>query len=164
MNDDPKKELKELSPLLSELRAANEGFEVPEGYFDQLQQEMLEKAIGPLEIERKNIAERPVILGVLKNHQARWIAIAASVLLLILAGWWFSKPDLRVDADQFALVEVSTEEANAYLDAHVEDYELALLVEELDQPMTNLQAPPALDPQMEELLEEIELDDLEEFF
>lgn len=164
MNDDPKKELKELSPLLSELRAANEGFEVPEGYFDQLQQEMLEKAIGPLEIERTNIAERPVILRVLKNHQARWIAIAASVLLLILAGWWFSKPDLRVDADQFALVEVSTEEANAYLDAHVEDYELALLVEELDQPMTNLQAPPALDPQMEELLEEIELDDLEEFF
>ena len=43
--DDIRKELEEISPFLSKMKKENP-FEVPYGYFDKMQREVLEKTLG----------------------------------------------------------------------------------------------------------------------
>jgi len=163
MEKDPKKELKELSPLLAKLKEKGDGFRVPEGYFDSLQDQLAEK-IKEVNDGASPAAERKGILRVLRGESGRWAA-AAAIALLALAGLWFLWPEPNLLAPELALGEISAEEATAYVDATLEDYELALLVEELEYGTPAEDPLPHIDPELEELLlEELEYEDLEGLF
>ncbi len=162
MEKDPKEELKELSPFLAQLKEKGEGFRVPEGYFDNLQDQVMEKIQETAGVSAPT--GRKGVLRVLRGGFGQWAA-AAAIALLALAGLWFLWPQSDLRAPELALSEISAEEASAYIDATLEDYELALLVEELDYATPVEEPLPHLDPEVEELLlQELEYEDLEGLF
>jgi hypothetical protein len=138
-------ELAELSPLLQELRQKPEGYQVPEGYFATMQNEVLQqiKAENAL-ITSTNIPKKENKLANWWNQlltEMEWLirpqyAVAfASLALLLTAGWFFIKPNVNNDA---AYTEPSIEEIDLYLEENVEDIDteqLTAAVAEIEHPI-----------------------------
>lgn len=161
MENDPKKELREIAPFLADLREQGTGFQVPEDFFSKLQEEVMEKVHSESEGDSPSV-ERPVF-RILRGGGRVWAA-AAAVAALFLAGLWFLQPGSDLSSIPLAMEDISTEEASAYLDATLEDYDLALIVEALDTPEEEEALFPELDPQMEEFLEALDLEEIEAIF
>lgn len=136
-----------------------DGFQVPEGYFAQLQQELKAKLEEPAPLE--NPAGKIVPM-----RRRRWLSIAASVLVLFAAGtfWWQT-------SSSSATSDPSNSELADYVQANLDDFELELLTKyvAVDEE-SGLDILPTEDPLeseemdqlIDDLMEEMDWSDLEE--
>lgn len=132
MEDNLHNELEQLSPLLLEIRKKPEGFQVPEDYFAKLQSSVLtqvkdEKTL----VLNQNIAQQKATdkpsLWTLLIEQIEWLirpkyAIAfASVVVMIMAGWFLLKPEANSNCNTLACV--SDDEIHQYLEENIDEVE-----------------------------------------
>jgi hypothetical protein len=108
-----KEEMREF-PLLSRLREKGEGFAVPESYFETSRNAILAK------VKDESTAQRSTYrLLNLTSHRVQ-LGIAASVLVLILAAFYFFRAVDNSDPSQ----EISSEEAIFYAAQYIDNVEL----------------------------------------
>lgn len=137
MEDNLHKELAELSPLLNDLRKKKEGFKVPDGYFEQLQTNVLTQLQG----EKPPIVE-PIPSRVVVQSSSIWeqfitqlewlirprYAVAfGSVALLIAAAWFLFKSTNASIDNCTTLACVSDTEIEQYIEENIEDFEIEQL-------------------------------------
>ncbi len=156
MEKEKDKIIRELQGLDSSLakwkqEGKEEGFQVPDGYFAQLQQELKAKLEEPTEVEQ--IAKGKLI----PMRQRRWLSIAASVLVLLAAGtfWWQT-------SNQMSVIDPSNNELADYVQANLDDFELELLTKYVatdEDPDLNIL--PTEDPLESEEMDQL-IDDLME--
>lgn len=115
---------------LKRLMREDDGFNVPDGYFDSLENRVMQR------ISEHGI-QRPVALQPArqkaKKLQLRWLLPAvAAALALILTAVWFFRP-APVPAAPLVSVELSEEDIESFVIEHVQDFDaeqLAMLPEE----------------------------------
>ena len=154
-SDDLRKELEKEAPFLAGLKEKPDGFTVPEGYFNQLQQAVLSKVAA-----ERNPAPRKVVW-----LWPRFAAAASVVAATGLAIFLFLPDKPATDLDSTAL---SAEEVHQYITQNIDDFELDLIIRfaAADETTGGLFEGADLDdPQiqqyMEELLDDIDLETLE---
>ena len=168
-NKDVRKELNELSPLLSKLREQSGGKDsksVPEDYFKNIRGKLIAEAMSEevnlqADAEEKNAKQRTLVIP-------KWVFGIAASFTLLMAVWWSF--DLTMDkggSTEFALNDLSYEELAAYVDDNLESFEendLYTLVQDgdlgdfdlLDSNADELE----VDYLEEEILEEFNYDEL----
>ncbi|MBK7408543.1 MAG: hypothetical protein IPJ40_11090 [Saprospirales bacterium] len=151
-----RKELEKEAPFLARLKEKPGGMTVPEGYFDQLQQEVLKRAAT----ENQRPSRRVFQL---------WprMAVAASFVAAIGLSIFLFQPD-HPAANQESLA-ISAEEVDQYISQHIDDFDLDMLIQyasvsENEGGLFNDATldDPQLQQYMEELLDDIDLETLEE--
>lgn len=166
-----KEELKELSPWLLSMKEKGEGFKVPIGYFEHLQDEVLQKVK-----QEKSIPE-PATPGwwekllwqmeALFHPQYRLAYASAAVLLLAAIVWVLQSPattDTQIQA--IAIDQVPSEELIEYVDDNLEDFATDELLEISQFSNEELSLPDLVpspeESEIEEYLDEIMYDINEE--
>lgn len=113
-----------LSDALRELRGRGDGFRLPDNYL----QELRERPPAP-------VAERPPARLRPLNRRRTWLAIAASVALLLSLSWaWLASPDHSAATVEQPLATadldaLSDEDILAYVEENIGEFELSLLYE-----------------------------------
>ncbi len=132
MDDNVKDEFEKISPFLSDkLKDRKGGFKTPEGYFDKLTDDILSNIQEEKDGKRatvRGIASQPV--GKSRSSSPfRWMAVAASLLLLVTAGFWFMN-NSHTTADPLAEMErLNEEEVLQLLDENIDELQLEDLFE-----------------------------------
>ncbi|MCC6460556.1 MAG: hypothetical protein IT260_08810 [Saprospiraceae bacterium] len=165
-------ELNELSPLLKRFKEQNDGAQVPPGYFDQLEDDVFRQldAIGA--------RHKPPVFAAQQQQRSWWqrlqswwqprLAVAfAGVLVLALAGWWYVQPAANPQPGDLAGLELSAEDAEAYLLDNVlelEPAQLALALPSEEWPAIRLESEPSSPQNTAPAVHEIQIhpDDLED--
>lgn len=137
-------ELQKRSPLLREMRQKDDGFRVPEGYFEALEDSVFNR------IEAAGARRNPVWEShkggmFARIFRAKWVWAAAAVFVLVLAATWFFKSNLTQTAPVAASQELTEEEIEAYVANNIHDFEaeqLAMLFP--DEPRAAEPAPEAI--------------------
>lgn len=149
-----RKELEEEAPFLLRQKEKTDGFSVPEAYFQQLQETVLERiAAGELAPARRSI------------FPLRYRLAAASVVLLAAAALFLFRP-APPPAEFIAL---SAEEVHQYVSQNIDDFDLDLLLKFAENDLGHSAwfedaslEDPEMKEYMDELLDEIDLETLEE--
>jgi len=128
-------ELNDLSPLLQDLRQREGGFNVPEGYLDNFENDLFSKleTSGQFTKPGLQVVKKPVH----KNRLLRPVmAIAATFAIILSAVWFFQARPTDTDSPEMASVELSEEDIEAYLLENVQDFEVEQLamLPETEQP------------------------------
>ena len=136
-------EIKKSSAWLNELRQQDDGFKLPDGYFNSLEDRVFSR-IEAAGIQRKVQAPK------LKKHAKRFALLqilmaAAAVFTLVLAAVWFIKPSGSL-TQPLASVELGDEEIETYLLEHVQDFEIDQLAMLPELSENEFQAPPSTNP------------------
>jgi len=164
MSQEHKDELRNFSQRLYRLRQEEpqDGFTVPSGYFNALQEELLQRV-------REEGREAPVRRLPQRMFRHRWtVGLAASIALLI--GLFFWMPD-RADYDvNGGLASVETNALQQYVDQHIEEFDTDLIVESadgIDNDLSFLENDIRLNTQemdalLDELLQDMDEQDIEE--
>ena len=121
MKDSLDDELKSISPWLRDMKRPDDGFQVPEGYFDALEDRVMAR------IEAEGLRQMPAMQvrrGGRWWQQPRVLMAAAAVLCGVLAAVWLLRP--RPQANVVA-VEFSAEEAADYVFENVHEFDLEQL-------------------------------------
>jgi hypothetical protein len=157
-------ELRELSPWLRGLpRHVTPGTPPPPGYFEGLEESVFDK------IEAQG-ARRPAPQAGPGTVLRRWLnprymmAVAAS-LTLVLAAWWFLRPQPQpLDAEQYAAA-LSEEDLETYLMDNIHEFEAAQLaqlpLEDLAEAEINAETPGAAAPKNEAQSDDFSPEDLD---
>lgn len=135
MEENLHKELAELSPLLSELRKKKEDYQLPDGYFQQLQANVLEQLKGekPLIAIQPPSAKQSVSIWEQILTQLEWLirpryAVAfGSVAFLVVASWFLFKSNEKTVDNCATLACVPDTELEQYIEENIEDFETELL-------------------------------------
>ncbi|MEL6635867.1 MAG: hypothetical protein AAFW73_00335 [Bacteroidota bacterium] len=157
-----RKELEELSPLLSKLDKDNP-FEVPYGYFDKMQREVLQQVKEP----QVSPARPGIWAWLFGNQRSGRLGLGViSLLVVATAGFFYwSAPNVANPlAGSEAGGEASWEQAAAaYLTANIDELDDDLLADLVVDRGTAEDGTPQEGALDEQLMEEIlnELDDLE---
>lgn len=117
------KELEGLSPKLQELRRENDGFRLPDSYFESLEEAVFSRldAAGARRQQELTVSRGKGLFSI------RWMATAAAVLALILAAVWFFKP-APVAAPQPVALQLTEEEIiESYVLENIRDFEVEQL-------------------------------------
>jgi hypothetical protein len=133
MEDNLHKELADLSPLLNELHQQKETFEIPEGYFEQMQLTVLAKmqAEKPSIASPKAVAQKvsePSIWQTFVAYSAallspKYALAMASVILMTIVSWHLYRTD-KLTADTCNdLACVSDIEIEQYVEENIDDFE-----------------------------------------
>lgn len=128
-------ELAGLSSTLRQMKGKDDGMRLPPDYFSQLQEKMMQQ----LKEEEPGPAAKTVPFWSVKTSRFRMVAAAASVAVLLTAGWWYSsRPAVVVEAPvavtEPAPVEetaLSSEEAQLYIDENILEFDTEMLAAEL---------------------------------
>ncbi len=149
-----RKELEEISPFLSKLEKENP-FEVPYGYFDKMQREVLEQTKG------ENPAAASV--SIWKQISAFMLQprMAMGGLAIVLVAWsglflWRQQEVVEPLADQEWVLE-----ANAYIAANIDEFDDELLSELVFEAYASTEESTDVEAEEEQLMNEI-LDELED--
>jgi hypothetical protein len=120
-----KKELRGISPLLADQLPHKEGFGLPDDYFAKLQtnlqKRLAETPAGPLAVPQQAKVRK---LG----GRISW-AVAASIALLLAAGTFWSLSNKSVQQSPSAINQLTANEVLAQLDEHIGDYDLQTALE-----------------------------------
>ena len=151
-----RKELEKEAPFLAQLKDKPDGMTVPDGYFDQLPQEVLKRvAAGNQRPSRKIFQLWPRM------------AAAASFVAAIGLSIFLFQPNHQA-ADQESL-PISAAEVDQYVSRHIDDFDLDMLIQfaataENEGGLFNDATldDPELQQYMEELLDDIDLHTLED--
>ncbi|MCB0543780.1 MAG: hypothetical protein KDC70_09685 [Saprospiraceae bacterium] len=117
------KELEGLSPKLQELRRENDGFRLPDSYFESLEEAVFSRldAAGARRQQELTVSRGKGLFSI------RWMATAAAVLAVILAAVWFFKP-APVAAPQPVALQLTEEEIiESYVLENIRDFEVEQL-------------------------------------
>ena len=150
-------ELEGNAPHLRDIRS--DGFEVPEGYFEDLTDLVLAK-IEQEELIVPERAERQGFLSELLAQfayllQPRYAALAlASIALVIAVIFLLTRYNPQIDT--LALEELERSEVVQYIESHLDEFEEELFILE-DEPAPN-------NEYLEGILEDIDINTLEELF
>lgn len=121
----PNRDEDKLPDILRTLREQGDGLTSPgEAYFSN----MAAKAIGK---GKEPASVRPVAI--------RWVAVAASVLVLLTIGWWmsgasgeaeipFAEQTVEMSSDEL-LAEINVEAIDAYVSEQIDEFTLELYEE-----------------------------------
>ena len=164
-------------------QGANGGFQVPKNYFKHLPDEVLRKAKEPVSapVTQPNWMER-VAQSVASLFQPRYALAFASVLALVVAGWFFfggNNGDEPLPIAAVQLSDISDEELFAYVSDNIGEFDRDLVLEATgpdlptikpnSNPKPSLPKTAAPKPEVEEMeeyidevIDEIEVEDLEE--
>jgi hypothetical protein len=134
-------ELKELSPLLRDLKQRDDGFRLPEGYFEAVE----ESVFGRMEAagvrrQPKLESRQGGLFARLFQPSVMW---AAAAVALALAAIWFFKPQTATNENLMATTapELTAEEIETYVLENINDFDAAQLAavsaEELVPTVTN---------------------------
>jgi len=157
-------ELESLAPSFSKMKK-EEGFQVPENYFNNLPDQILEEL--DLNKEEVSVGEQsswwtPIAESLMMLFQPR-MAIAFATLLLLVASVFYFKNQDSNEALQFA--ELTSIEAETYVLENIDEfedellYDLVLQTESLTIEDTENQE---LNNYLEEIIDEIDDETLEE--
>lgn len=175
-SDNVQEELESLSPFLAKLRKEDPGFKVPEGFFQHLTGEIMEQVRlmpAPMVDSGKGGAKawRPPFIAVWRMLRQPGYALAlASVIVLVMAGLFWLRPQPGNYAGSVAWSDISTQEMTEYVEENIQEFELELLVElapGLEQRSilsgTGIETD-MLDEYLEDILNEVEIEELENLF
>ena len=121
------KELEGLSPKLRDLRRENDGFRLPDSYFESLEEAVFSRldAAGARRQQELTVSRGKGLHS--RLFSIRWMATAAAVLALILAAVWFFKPT-PVAAPQPVARQLTEEEIiESYVLENIRDFEVEQL-------------------------------------
>lgn len=112
-----REELEDIAPFLADLKEQSKGRRgpVPEGYFEEFRSEFFKKA------EESKKDSSPKEAKVVKLSW-RYIAVAASVAVLVLSLWFNNTLFVSAVEVQDSLTGLSIEEMYDYLDANIEEF------------------------------------------
>lgn len=108
-----------------------EEWSAPAGYFDQLADQVLQRAAE--EPEAKVVTLRSRLRPILR--------MAAAVLLVAAAAWWVFQEEAGPEMDPFAIVDLeslSQEAIEGYVLANIDEFELEMLEELAQQEGLNI--------------------------
>jgi hypothetical protein len=146
MDDDIRKELGELSPLLPPKQPDLP----PDGYFDSFPDQVIQQ----WKSNEERVYQRKVLIR-------RWTAIAAISLGVMIGGWWFlSKSNIPSPTPALTL---SSAEAYQYVMENINDFE-GLLEQHVQWPIEEKIMAPDSSAVEEYLLEELQGHDVEQIF
>lgn len=154
-----KEEKEKLPPGLEGLRGKDPGFRLPDGYFDKMQQEVIDRlAAEGWKQDQAKVRQLPL---------RRYWAVAASLALALSAGLYLLLRQPATESPVFA-VQASTEEVQAYLVNHIDDIDLDMLLEFADEAgigddnlLPKTLGEDEFDKYMDELLDEVDVESLE---
>ena len=169
-DEDIRKELQELSPHLLKLKEQGDGFRVPEGYFQRMQKEVLEKVQGSTPpVSAKNIGWLDRFFEpLLFLFQPRWALAFASIALLIVLGtvWLYQSQPVAGSELSAELAKLDPESLNAYIQANLHEFDTETLLEfaanQENQPSFEDLTPEDLDQYLDEVIQEIDAEALKE--
>lgn len=136
-----------LSDRLRDLRERGDGFRLPDNYLEALKQRLPATQAPPPKVRPPH--RRPV---------SAWLAIAASVALLLLLGWaWLYTPTTAPEAEpplaEANLDALTDEDILAYVEDNISDFEIGLLYTEVTETTTEALTDEELDELYYELVE-----------
>jgi hypothetical protein len=139
-------ELDKLSPWLRDMKRQDDGFRLPEGYFDAMEQSVF----GRLESSgglRKSVNPPPGNGLTARIGRKQWMWAAAAVFATVLAAaWFFGQPG---DASAPVVsVELTEEEIESYVLDNIRDFDAELLADVPVQaaPVPDYKPAPAAQP------------------
>lgn len=140
----PQEELEVLAPVLSAIPKQEAASSVPEHYFSELQQEVLQKTGSSGQTTH-------LLPRVHSNRWFRWSA-AASVLLLLVAGWWWMQqaPGTGTSTGTNESLALTEEEILQYLSMDQEGLDEGMLLA-LDNSIADAAIPEKTAPDKEEI-------------
>lgn len=166
-----KEELKELSPFLYKLKEKEAPFQVPEGYFNQLQDELLEQFKPSLEqvhSSRQSWNSQKLLDLIGWMLQPRMAMAVASVLIVLVAAWFLLPTNSGSHNQELSFASLSSEEIRNYIDNNLDDFDEET-VKEVAQDDQNIQWIPQndidteeLDRYLDKMIDEIDPRELEE--
>lgn len=166
-----KKELDDLSPLLSKLKQDSDNpFGVPNHYFESLQDEVL-RQVSVEQVDVQVVEPGPSWLDRLVEQlqwlfQPRYAMAMATVAILIVAGIFFFRGE--TSSPGLALQDLSEEDITDYISSNIEDFEVDLLVEAMGDEIDPALLPKPdledaeLEEYLDEIIDEIDLEELED--
>ena len=163
-----KAELEDLAPTLAQLKAENTGtgFQVPPSYFRQLTTDILTEvqASAPKPSDRWYYRLNRQLSILL---QVRPAFALASIIVLILAGMWFLRTD-SLNSNDLPELALNNEELEAYVLAHIEDFDTDLLIDiytaQEEEKTDESAEPPLLEENLDNLLLEMDEEEFESLF
>jgi hypothetical protein len=139
-------ELKALSPLLRDQKRKGDGLQLPPGYFDRMEAEILNKTVGKAAGRNTARSVAPPLQARTRNLWVRRTATAAAAALaLLLTAWWFFKPQtapVQAEALAVSTQTPSDEEIEVYVLENLQDFETEQLA--ILQPASGFGAVPPL--------------------
>ena len=171
-NKDIKKELEDLSPMLSKMREQKENpFQVPPNYFQSMQNEVFRQIASeqktPEQVTAPNWVDQ--LIGQLQwLLQPRYAMALATVAVLLIAGIFYLQPTANLPSTEVALNDLTEDDITTYISSHIEDFDATLLVEAIpeEEDASLLPTPELEDEEIEEylqdIIDDIDLEELEE--
>lgn len=117
MKDSLDDELKNISPWLRDMKRPDDGFQIPEGYFDTLEDRVFAR------IEAEGLRQVPAMQAVRGQRwwmQPRALMAAAAVFGAVLAAVWLLRPQPQAE---IAAVDLSVEDVEDYVLENVHDFD-----------------------------------------
>lgn len=121
MKDSLDDELKNISPWLRDMKRPDDGFQLPEGYFDALEDRVMAR------LEAEGLRQVPALQAVRGGQwwrQPRMMWAAAAVSCAVLAAVWLLRPQPQVAV---AAADLSAEELEEYVLENVHEFEVEQL-------------------------------------
>lgn len=153
-------ELNKLAPELGKL-PKEEGFRVPEGYFDQFSDQLMERMHqdSDTDIYVENTSEKIVQL-----RPSRW-RYAAAIAILVLGALWgvnqyIGNPAIQLNQDPLAMLSAS--DIDQYISSNIDDFEDELLINEQDVSSNPFDGIDFNNEAIDSYIDENILDDLDE--
>jgi len=156
------KELKELSPFIAEMKEKEDGFKVPEHYFDYLSGSVLEQV--KLQRDPSFFISREKSFKWLDFFRRYQVSLGFTVVILIAL---IVVPFYR-DHNEENLADISAEDAALYIANNLDDFETSLFIQEgllediADSDFSNININ-ELNDYLEESIDEIDEILLEQF-
>ena len=156
----------DLPPFLRDLKEKEDGFKVPEGYFEDMEQSVFArlKASGDLDRPKLKVSKRPGMFASFIRPKAA-MAYAAALAMILAAVWFFSVPEPVAQETPMASYELTEDDLEAYVLENVHEFDteqLASLSVEETEPLTEDEVTPTTPQKKRSTPETLHPDDLDE--
>lgn len=115
----------EIPKFLKDLKAKGDGFNVPEGYFDDMENAVFARLKSAGDLDRpvpRRVEKRPKLWASFIRPKAA-MAYAAALALLLAAVWFVRQQTVDVPELPVASIDLSEEELEAYLLENAHEFE-----------------------------------------
>lgn len=150
-NKEHTNELSKMAPRLQALREQIPPVQAPEGYYERMTEDVMQKVKTSHSAKRRSLPGR------------KWMGMAAALALSLLAVWWlFQKEQPNTSMAELNWDTIPTEEVQSYVLDNIDEFELDWIIQEQDIEVTPAYNIP--EDEIRNYLEEEALDNLEELF
>ncbi len=120
-------ELKNLPPFLKDLKAKGDGFNVPEGYFEEMEEAVFArlKASGDLGRSTMKVVKRPGMFPIFIRPRTA-TALAAALALILAAVWFFRQPG-AIEPLPLVSTELTEDDIETYVLENLHEFDPAQL-------------------------------------